>query len=1274
MKNVNIAYIINFIFMNSSRKPRGIPATLNGIQKLTEAKASQRDENCKPLSYKKIADKARIDERTVKRFFGGGAVDKDSAICIAKALNLDINEIVDPKDLNPPTPTTTPTEINWREICTKVLETQQLRRQATAQQYELNIYVPLGLMERPKTPNPRKNPTGEDSPPQKEPELQIVQTYKDDAFFQKVIAENHTEKGKHIAIIGEPGAGKTTLLGELAERLAKNSPDFPICIRLADLQENRIADYLLNNWLSKALQFIDFDAENVTPEIRKSFKQLFAAGKVWLLLDGVDEMAATSPIEALARIREQLTDWVGKARVVLTCRLNVWDAAISNTLTDFDTYKTLEFEPDDVDEFIRQWFEEASLDEKRRNSGKETFWREQGKRLTRQLKEPLKERIKELVRNPLRLSMLCQSWCVPEQELPETKAALYEQFTTYFFEWKQEEFSKKQRVLNQRDKKQIQQALAKLALAAMYCVNRFRIEQDFAIEQMEEVWFNLADELGWLVLVDRDTRTKKPVYAFFHPTFQEYFAACAIEDWHFFLLHQIPPVSSGSYRIFERQWREVILLWLGRREIEGKQKEEFIDALVNFKDGCRSFYGYRAYFLAAAAIAEFQDYSQSDEVIGRIVRWAFGYFHTEKQRWVNFMDVGSNVAREALQQTQRSKVIDALEKLLNSPHLYNSIRSQVAESLGKIGNGNQKAIDVLVQQLNSPHLDYSVCCKVTKSLEKIGQGNQKAIDALVQLLSSPHLYDSIRRQVLESLGKIGNGNQKAINVLVQQLNSPNLDYFTYKRVGESLGNTGQGNQKAINDLVQLLSSPNLDDGIRMGVAESLGNIGQGNQTAIDALVQLLSSPNLYNSIRSQVAESLGKIGNGNQKAIDALVQLLSSPNLDNYTRRQVLESLGKIGNGNQKAINVLVQQLNSPHLDYFTYKRVAESLGKIGQGNQKAINDLVQQLNSPHLDYFTYKRVAESLGNIDQGNQTAIDALVQLLSSPNLYNSIRIQVAESLGKISPGNQKAIDALVQLLNSPNLDYSTCWEVTEILGNICQGNQKAIDALVQQLSSPNLDNGIRSKTAESLKKIQTNKQFAVITALKDSQQIDDYCYELIWHYAQNLPYPDFYQAWHQNTLTNTATANLNIANLPQVLAEAINNQPELCSKVKLICIDTHQIIDPENPAPEIYDLMLNQKCPEWQNGYPETMQKLKLYWNYLRRNSENPLFFICYDSTALTATPTGISLPFLTALSKFDGAICVVWETGEIGLQTFSPTQPNLIADIVGWMREKMIENL
>ena len=99
-----------------------------------------------------------------------------------------------------------------------------------------------------------------------------------------------------------------------------------------------------------------------------------------------------------------------------------------------------------------------------------------------------------------------------------------------------------------------------------------------------------------------------------------------------------------------------------------------------------------------------------------------------------------------------------------------------------------------------------------------------------------------------------------------------------------------------------------------------------------------------------------------------------------------------------------------------------------------------------------------------------------------------------------------------------------------------------------------------------------------------------------------------------------SELVLANLPQVLANAIDNEPGLSNKLKLICIDISKFIDPDNPAQENYDEILNQNCPEWQNGYPHTMQKLKLYWNYLRRISEIPLFFICYDSTALSTLDT------------------------------------------------------
>ena len=75
----------------------------------------------------------------------------------------------------------------------------------------------------------------------------------------------------------------------------------------------------------------------------------------------------------------------------------------------------------------------------------------------------------------------------------------------------------------------------------------------------------------------------EPVYAFFHPTFQEYFAACAIADWDYFLNHTPHDPTQGTYRIFEPQWKEVILLWLGREEVAKEQKEAFVKALVTFE-------------------------------------------------------------------------------------------------------------------------------------------------------------------------------------------------------------------------------------------------------------------------------------------------------------------------------------------------------------------------------------------------------------------------------------------------------------------------------------------------------------------------------------------------------------------------------------------------------------------------------------------------------------------------------------------------------------------
>ncbi|WP_234017126.1 HEAT repeat domain-containing protein [Nostoc sp. 'Lobaria pulmonaria (5183) cyanobiont'] len=153
----------------------------------------------------------------------------------------------------------------------------------------------------------------------------------------------------------------------------------------------------------------------------------------------------------------------------------------------------------------------------------------------------------------------------------------------------------------------------------------------------------------------------------------------------------------------------------------------------------------------------------------------------------------------------------------------------------------------------------------------------------------------------------------------------------------------------------------------------------------------------------------------------------------------------------------------------------------------------------------------------------AIDALVELIGNPQLDDSTRSQAAESLGQIGSGNQKAIAALVELIGNPQLDDYTGWLVAESLGQIDPGNQKAIDALVELIGKPQLDNPTRWQVPESLGKIMLEEQMpSVVTVLKDYLSPETYkndfkrfdnCYEVIWDCAQNMSYPAFYQAWHQ-----------------------------------------------------------------------------------------------------------------------------------------------------------------
>jgi HEAT repeat protein len=873
--------------------------------------------------------------------------------------------------------------INWVELCNAILQHQRqsqgLRHKATEKGFEVNVYVPLGLVERKEQPRRNIDDKAEMAAVYQLEKEVISHIYEHDEFLQQVIGKTSTGRNNHVAIIGEPGAGKTTLLGTVASFVLKANPsDLAIFISLASLQGRTLEDYVLKTWLVEAMELV-LDIE-LTPEIKNQLehqlKQRFKQGGVWLLLDGVDEMGFDSSAKALNTIQKQLTSWLNHARVALTCRLNVWDASLNNPLSGFDTYKTQDFEPEDIDKFIKAWFVCAELPQR-------------GEQLQAKLKEAGKERICELVRNPLRLSLLCQIFYLNKQaELPKTKAGLYERFVDYFYEWKHPDVE---------NPEELNSALEKLALAGINSNARFRLSESLAKEKMGKEQFKLACNLGWLNLVNRDAETDKPVYAFFHPTFQEYFAACAIEDWDFFLPreHINKPVKVSQkvndrnnvilsetecreeshhhvtnrdpsiykpYRIFEPQWKEVILLWLGRENVDKQQKEKFLNALVGFKDGCNDFYVYKAYFLVAVGIVEFKDYSEADKIVKQIIRWICQH-PIEKE------------VKTIIQQTERSIAINTLVDLMaNSQDEYT--RRQAAESLGEIGKDNPIVINTLVDLMANSQDEYTRR-QATESLGKIGKDNLIVINTLVDLIANSQDKHT-RRVAAKSLGKIDKGNPIAIDALVYLITN-SQDEYTRRQAAKSLGEIGKNNLIAINTLIELIANSQDESTLRVA-AKSLGEIDKDNPIAIDALAELITNSHDEDTLW-QSSFSLGKIGKDNPVAINVLVDLIATSH-DEDTLWQAAVSLGEIGKDNPVAINVLVDLIATSH-DEDTRRVSAESLGKIDKSNPIAINTLVDLITNSQ-DEFTCRLASMSLRQIQKNNPVAISALVNLIANSRI--------------------------------------------------------------------------------------------------------------------------------------------------------------------------------------------------------------------------------------------------------------------------------------------------
>ncbi|MCP9293523.1 MAG: NACHT domain-containing protein [Planktothrix agardhii LY1] len=882
-------------------------------------------------------------------------------------------------------------DIDWYKVCHTILarqqEDQQIRRKATEMGFEVKVYVPLGLLER-KQQQRRSGIINTEQIHQLDQEV-ITQIYKHQEFLDDIIGQQPTDQDQHIAIIGEPGAGKTTLLDRIATYIKDKNQDLFICISLANLQGRSIKTYILNEWLPKAIavSYPELDPES----LEKTFQHRLNQGGVWLLLDGADEGKIS-----LADIQTELSNFV-KIRVVLTCRTNVWDIYVNNPLMGFKTYKTQDFKPEQIDEFIQKWFVQAKDEPK-------------GKKLQEELKEPQRDRIRQLVANPLRLALLCQIFYkVKNPNLPETKAGLYEQFVRYFYEWKPAIVG-----IDWGTQPQLQdelhQGLGKLAIAGLDSDYRYRLPLSLIKTEMDDKLFKLAWDLGWLTLVEREEKTDEEVYAFYHPTFQEYFAALAVDDWDFFLPsdHVDTPVTGKPYRIFEPHWKEVFLLYMGlpSYRVENQSKDNLINKILNFDDGCgEKFYQYRSYILAAMGLSEWNFFSGHSKVVKQLIEY---YCNSEKYSDLINLEQKEEI-KLILKQLNQNLVV---QEIIEFEKRSNFEDSNINRLLNDISRNNQKTIDTIIDNINNiiknPDINkwYMILDDSLITLEQIAFGNQTAINTLIFLVIN------------------------TIEIMLE------IDSYLLAKIK----NNEIDSNHNLDKIKRIIKSDIIRPALR-----TLSTIAIGNLLSIEFLNTLIEWEFTEDpEILSVLATSLYQIYPSSNKPIKIIEKLLLKPDQEVIVIiYDILKILEKIAN--PEAVTLLIKAYKTE--SNIQHKQVIlESLGNIDCETVLVTKFLKEVLLTDNEDSWISIQAAKSLAKLEPGSPDAIDALTTIIStSQDEY--LLLNTSVTLLEISEKTISTVKPVIERLCKEGSNSSVCFESTKKLIEIDNKNPIAIQTLIE-----------------------------------------------------------------------------------------------------------------------------------------------------------------------------------------------------------------------------------
>jgi formylglycine-generating enzyme required for sulfatase activity len=420
---------------------------------------------------------------------------------------------------------------------------------------------------------------------------------------------------RRLVIVGDPGSGKTTFLRRIAHELARaalngevdstqarpdasgaslserllsvfrrplpaqtagDRPPFPLLIRIADLAAHirkcsAHSDYdgpatdTAPTWLA---DFLNKRSEEMGWGVERGFflRQL-QDGSAILLLDGLDEAPDRLERERMARLFENATQAYRECRFVVTTRPQAYEGR--SLLQDFKEAHIEPLRPGDIETFLEHWCQGIYPGSAR-----------MAKQHQAELSEALRARteIRQMARNPVMLTALAVvHW--NEKRLPEQRADLYDSILTWLAR------SREARPGRETADRSLE-LLRELALAMQDHPEgrQVRVSNGWAAEKLAPEFPRIPEQKRYqqaLQFLEEEQADSGIIVSrggelqFWHLTFQEHLAACAIAGLGDSAQHAL---LLSQDKIYRPEWREVALLLAGILHV--KQGKGKVDGLI----------------------------------------------------------------------------------------------------------------------------------------------------------------------------------------------------------------------------------------------------------------------------------------------------------------------------------------------------------------------------------------------------------------------------------------------------------------------------------------------------------------------------------------------------------------------------------------------------------------------------------------------------------------------------------------------------------------------